>query len=314
MVTKQFCAIQYQWYNTKNNKSGMIVQLQYKFNLKQLLMLNARNQKVQNDEANTHSDNVERMIGDEKNDNIKHTNKENNFMNVLKIIFYDDDCNNWYYFKRVNTLSIIFSNMIDLDLKQQYEWEPECAEMKRKKMQKTCKDSEKKITVKIIEMTEMMRYLNQCLLPVNNINAVLNKFNILLNKVKCCKFGDINKIKYTNILKIDSNDEEQCVNGNTYNIVEFIFITRIWVIFWLLLLYYPKQLLVVLIRCFKLVTMSQEYHHEFEYLSCYCDSIITGLAVRTVDDKIKEKSKSEIVGDGFVSVLEKKDKEKKTHK
>ena len=144
------------------------------------------------------------------------------------------------------------------------------------------------------------------------INTILNGFLIFLNKVECCKFGNINIIKYTNILKIDSSDGDQWVNvtlngiitGNTY-------IIDVELIFRLLLLYCPKQLFVVLIHCFKLITMSEEY--EFESVNCYCDNIITGLEVRTAD-KVEEASKSETIGDSFVIVLKMKEKEKRIDK
>ena len=46
------------------------------------------------------------------------------------------------------------------------------------------------------------------------IYTILNELNIFLTKVKCYESGDITTVlKYTNIYKIDLNDEAQYVDA-----------------------------------------------------------------------------------------------------
>ena len=161
------------------------------------------------------------------NNKIKHKNEENNFMNVLKIMYYDSDCKQWFYFKSLNTLSIIFCDIVYFDMKQLDVWQKQCVKAKTKnKLQEKRKDTEN--NRKEQKNRNGASYFNQCVLKYNRINAILNGFNTFLGKVECYESDDINMIaKYKNIFKINLNDETQSIDlilnriiiGHTDNIV-----------------------------------------------------------------------------------------------
>ena len=71
------------------------------------------------------------------NNNIKQTNKENIFVNVLQKIVCNSDCKEVYYLEALTRLSILFFDMVYYDLKQHYVCCQEYVEMKTipKKMQ-----------------------------------------------------------------------------------------------------------------------------------------------------------------------------------
>ena len=172
-------------------------------------------------------------------------NKGNNFMNVSRIMYFDLDCKRWYYFERLDTLSIIFGDIMYFGMKQQYVWQKHCVKIKtrKNKMQEMRKDNENNRKHK--NSRNEASYFNQCVLKYHCINTILNGFNICLSKVERYKSGDINMIaKYTkNIFKINLNDDTQNVDvilnriiiRNTDNVVEFRFDTNMLHIFWLLL-------------------------------------------------------------------------------
>ena len=228
---------------TQSINNSMMVQQPYKTNLQKMVMFRKRNRIYILEQIHI----IKKLTMDGLNNKIKHKKEENNFMNVLRIMYYDSDRKQWFYFKRLIALPIIFCDIVYFDMKQRYVWQKQCVKVKTKnKLQEKRKDNENNRKEK--KNRNGASYFNQCVLKYKNINAILNDFNTFLGKVECYQSDDINMIaKYTNIFKINLNDETQSVDldlilngiilGNTDNIaVEFRFNTNMLIIFWLLLL------------------------------------------------------------------------------
>ena len=131
-------------------------------------------------------------------------NRQNNFMNILKIIF--DNCDtalDWTdldCFKTLNILSIIFCDIFHIELIKHCVWQIQCERMKirKKKIQKKRKDNGNNANTKHTNENngndECALHFGSWMLTLEGTDTSSNDSGIFLDKTWCRRHGNINKI------------------------------------------------------------------------------------------------------------------------
>ena len=131
-------------------------------------------------------------------------NRQNNFMNILKIIF--DNCDtalDWTdldCFKTLNILSIIFCDIFHIELIKHCVWQTQCERMKtrKKKIQRKCKDNGNNANTKHTNENngndECALYFGSWMLTFDGTDTSSNDSGIFLDKTWYYRLGNINKI------------------------------------------------------------------------------------------------------------------------
>ena len=216
---KEWFKLSYTWTitNDKNHQQHPNVTKMHN-NLKQLLILKKTQKKMINDGSNIHSFIIANILMNETNGGIKYTNvkriRNMNFMNVLKMIFYNCNCivnwTKWYYFEILSVLSSIFCHILSFDLTQQMVYQKWCVKMrtKYKKMQEKCKDNENNQNNRSCIpdlVSDDALHISSYVLIFSSINTLLNMSNIFLNKVEYDESDIIKIVDCANVFAIIVN-------------------------------------------------------------------------------------------------------------